>query len=110
MTRRMVAAIESPHTDILGHCTGRILVGRGRPESRFDHVEVFDACARTGTAVEINSRPERLDPPDPLLRAAVGGGVRGVDRHRRPRAGPTRMAGQRVREGRRRRASRPTAS
>jgi len=74
MTRRMVAAIESPHTDILGHCTGRIIVGRGRPESRFDHAEVFDACARTGTAVEINSRPERLDPPDPLLRAAVSAG------------------------------------
>jgi putative hydrolase len=74
MTRRMVAAIESPHTDILGHCTGRIVVGRGRPESRFDHAEVFEACARTGTAVEINSRPERLDPPDPLLRAAVATG------------------------------------
>jgi putative hydrolase len=71
MTRRMVAAIESPHTDILGHCTGRKLVGRGRPESRFDHAEVFTACARTGTAVEINSRPERLDPPDSLLRVAV---------------------------------------
>ena len=74
MTRRMVAAIESPHTDILGHCTGRIVVGRGRPESRFDHDEVFDACARTGTAVEINSRPERLDPPDALLRAATAAG------------------------------------
>ncbi len=74
MTRRMVAAIESPHTDILGHCTGRIVVGRGRPESRFDHAEVFDACARTGTAVEINSRPERLDPPDALLRAATAAG------------------------------------
>ncbi len=74
MTRRMVAAIESPHTDILGHCTGRILVGEGRPESRFDHDAVFAACARTGTAVEINSRPERLDPPDPLLRAAVAAG------------------------------------
>jgi putative hydrolase len=74
MTRRMVAAIESPHTDILGHCTGRILVGRGRPESRFDHDVVFEACARTGTAVEINSRPERLDPPEPLLRAAVAAG------------------------------------
>jgi len=74
MTRRMVAAIESPHTDILGHCTGRIVVGRGRAESRFDYAEVFDACTRTGTAVEINSRPERLDPPDPLLRAAVAAG------------------------------------
>jgi putative hydrolase len=74
MTRRMIAAIESPHTDILGHCTGRILVGRGRAESQFDHGAVFEACARTGTAVEINSRPERLDPPDPLLRAAVAAG------------------------------------
>ncbi len=74
MTRRMVAAVESPHTDILGHCTGRILVGRGRPQSQFDPDEVFDACARTGTAVEINSRPERRDPPEELLRAAVAAG------------------------------------
>ena len=74
MTARMVSAIESPHTDILGHCTGRILVGRGRPESQFDQDAVFGACARTGTAVEINSRPERLDPPEPLLRAAVAAG------------------------------------
>jgi putative hydrolase len=71
MTRRMVAAIESPHTDILGHCTGRKLVGRGRAPSRFDPDVVFGACARTGTAVEINSRPERRDPPEPLLRAAL---------------------------------------
>ncbi|HMD47133.1 MAG TPA: PHP domain-containing protein [Acidimicrobiales bacterium] len=74
MTARMVAAIESPHTDILGHCTGRIIVGRGRPESRFDAAAVFDACAATGTAVEINSRPERRDPPEPLLRHAVEAG------------------------------------
>ncbi len=71
MTRRMLAAIESPHTDILGHCTGRKLIGRGRPESRFDAELVFAACARTGTAVEINSRPERRDPPEPLLRQAL---------------------------------------
>ncbi|HEY5252131.1 MAG TPA: PHP domain-containing protein, partial [Acidimicrobiales bacterium] len=66
MTRRMVAAIESPHTDILGHCTGRKVVGQGRPQSHFDADTVFAACARTGTAVEINSRPERHDPPEPL--------------------------------------------
>ena len=71
MTRRMVAAIESPHTDILGHCTGRKVVGKGRPPSRFDADAVFSACARTGTAVEINSRPERRDPPEPLLRQAL---------------------------------------
>jgi putative hydrolase len=74
MTKRMLAAIESPHTDILGHCTGRIIVGRGRPPSTFDPGAVFEACARTGTAVEINSRPERLDPPDELLTGAVDAG------------------------------------
>jgi putative hydrolase len=74
MTERMLAAIENPHTDILGHCTGRIIVGKGRPGSRFDHEAVFDACARTGTAVEINSRPERRDPPHELLVAAVNAG------------------------------------
>ena len=71
MTRRMVAAIENPHTDILGHCTGRILVGRGRKPSDFDPEVVFGACARSGTAVEINSRPERRDPPVELLRVAI---------------------------------------
>lgn len=71
MTKRMLRAVESPHTDILGHCTGRIVVGRGRPQSTFDADAVFGACARTGTAVEINSRPERLDPPEPLLSLAL---------------------------------------
>ena len=74
MTRRMVRAIENPHSDILGHCTGQIIVGRGRKPSTFDPEEVFAACARTGTAVEINSRPERRDPPVELLRLAVGAG------------------------------------
>ncbi len=72
MTERMLAAIESPHTDILGHCTGRLMTGRGRAQSTFDADAVFAACARTGTAVEINSRPERQDPPQDLLRQAVG--------------------------------------
>jgi putative hydrolase len=77
MTRRMIRAIESPHTDILGHCTGRLLVGRvdrsksGRAPSSFDAEAVFSACLETGTAVEINSRPERRDPPPELLRLAV---------------------------------------
>jgi putative hydrolase len=74
MTRRMLSAIESPHTDILGHCTGRLIVGRGRPQSSFDAEEIFAACAATGTAVEINSRPERLDPPLDLLRQALDAG------------------------------------
>ncbi|MER5748708.1 PHP domain-containing protein [Streptomyces sp. NPDC002088] len=75
MTRRMMAAVRDPHADILGHCTGRLVTGRGRPESEFDADEVFAACAESGTAVEINSRPERLDPPRRLLRRAVAAGV-----------------------------------
>ncbi|TKT04247.1 PHP domain-containing protein [Streptomyces lasalocidi] len=75
MTRRMVAAVRDPHADVLGHCTGRLVTGRGRPESAFDADEVFAACAESGTAVEINSRPERLDPPRRLLRRAVEAGV-----------------------------------
>ncbi|CAM5590379.1 PHP domain-containing protein [Streptomyces aurantiogriseus] len=75
MTRRMVNAVRDPHADVLGHCTGRLVTGRGRPESQFDADEVFAACAEAGTAVEINSRPERLDPPRRLLRRAVEAGV-----------------------------------
>jgi putative hydrolase len=71
MTRRMVMAVASPHVDILGHCTGRKVVGTGRPQSQFDPDIVFAACARFGTAVEINCRPERQDPPEELLRLAL---------------------------------------
>ena len=74
MTRRMLRAVENPHVDILGHCTGRIVVGRGRPESTFDSSAVFGTCAATGTAVEVNSRPERLDPPIRLLDEAIEAG------------------------------------
>ena len=76
MTKRMLAAVANPHADILGHCTGRLVVGRGRPESEFDAEAVFEACARHDTAVEINSRPERLDPPRRLLRLAVDAGCK----------------------------------
>jgi putative hydrolase len=71
MTPRMIAAIANPHTDILGHCTGRMVTGRHRPPSEFDPELVFAACREFGVAVEINSRPERLDPPKRLLRLAV---------------------------------------
>lgn len=97
MTRRMLAAIENPHVDILGHCTGRKLSpgggsadgsgGRGggdrahrrggtRPPSAFDANEVFAACVEYDKAVEINCRPDRLDPPKRLLRVAVEAGCR----------------------------------
>jgi putative hydrolase len=71
MTRRMVNAVASPHVDILGHCTGRKVVGAGRPQSKFDADLVFAACARFDTAVEINCRPERQDPPEELLALAL---------------------------------------
>lgn len=72
MTNRMVAAIARPRTDILGHCTGRLVQGdRGvRAQSSFDAEVVFEACRTFGVAVEINSRPERQDPPDDLLALA----------------------------------------
>jgi putative hydrolase len=76
MTERMVTAIANPYTDVLGHCTGRLIVGRGRPESEFDAEIVFEACRRFEVAVEVNSRPERLDPPKRLLRLAVEAGCR----------------------------------
>ncbi len=71
MTQRILRAVTHPHVDILGHCTGRKIVGRGRPEITADWDLVFAACARFGTAVEINCRPERLDPPRRLLRRAI---------------------------------------
>ena len=71
MTRRLVTAVASPHVDILGHMTNRKLSGRGRPPSQFDPELVFAACARFDTAVEINCRPERQDPPEDLLELAV---------------------------------------
>jgi putative hydrolase len=69
MTERMVLAVASPHVDILGHCTGRLI--SKRPPSTFDADYVFAACVQFHTAVEINSRPERLDPPRELLAEAI---------------------------------------
>jgi putative hydrolase len=72
MTRRMVAAVSNPRVNVLGHCTGRLVTGsRGtRPQSDFDARAVFEACLEHDTAVEINSRPERCDPPDELIALA----------------------------------------
>ncbi len=76
MTRRMVRAVADPDLDILGHCTGRLVEGKGRPESTFDADLVFAAIARFDKALEINCRPERLDPPLRLLRQALDYGCR----------------------------------
>ncbi|SEG82034.1 putative hydrolase [Actinacidiphila yanglinensis] len=70
-TRRLVAAVSNPLVDVLGHCTNRLIgAAKQRPESAFDPEAVFAACARAGTAVEINSSPHRLDPPRRLLALA----------------------------------------
>jgi putative hydrolase len=72
MTERMLRAVADPNMDILGHCTGRMVVGpRSRPPSEFEHEAVFAACRESNVAVEINSRPERKDPPRDLLKLAV---------------------------------------
>jgi putative hydrolase len=71
MTERLITALMSPHVDILGHCTGRLIVGRGRAESQFDAELVFAAAAHLDKAIEVNSRPERLDPPMRLLQLVV---------------------------------------
>jgi putative hydrolase len=92
ITRRMLRAIENPLVDILGHCTGRKVpasalglngsgdrghrAGRSRPPSDFDAAAVFAACVAHDKAVEINSRPDRLDPPKRLLRQALEAGCR----------------------------------
>ncbi|WP_341978395.1 PHP domain-containing protein [Microbacterium sp. LWO13-1.2] len=76
MTARMIAAVSHPRVNVLGHCTGRLVQGeRGtRPQSQFDATAVFAACAENGVAVEINSRPERQDPPDDLIALAMNAG------------------------------------
>ncbi|MFT7473848.1 MAG: putative hydrolase [Verrucomicrobiales bacterium] len=71
MTRRLVTAVANPHVDILGHMTNRKVSGTGRPPSEFDAEIVFAACKKFDTAVEINCRPERQDPPEELLELAV---------------------------------------
>ncbi len=70
MTKRMIAAVENPRTNVLGHCTGRLNGEKKRAQSTFDAAAVFAACVANDVAVEINSRPERRDPPMALLELA----------------------------------------
>jgi putative hydrolase len=74
MTGRLLAAVANPLMDVLGHVTGRMVLGRSRPESEFDPQAVFAACAANGVAVEVNARPERQDPPKRLLQLALEAG------------------------------------
>jgi DNA polymerase (family 10) len=73
-TERIVRAIENPHTTILGHPTGRLLLSReGYP---LDWDAVFDACARCGVAIELNANPYRLDIDWTLIPEALRRGIR----------------------------------
>lgn len=77
MTRRLVMALANPYLDVLGHMTGRMVTGkRHRPPSTFDAEIVFAAALRFDKAIEVNARPERLDPPKRILRLAVEAGCR----------------------------------
>lgn len=82
LTDRLLAAIASPHVDAIGHPTGRMFDRRDGYE--FDVDAVFAAARDTGTCLEINAQPRRLDLPDRLARRALAGGVRliiGTDAH-----------------------------
>lgn len=76
ITARLLGAIADPHTSVIGHITGRLVEGRRgtRPQSTFDAARVFAAAAEARVAIEINARPERQDPPDELIAAALDAG------------------------------------
>jgi Histidinol phosphatase and related hydrolases of the PHP family len=59
MTKRILKAVENPHTDVLGHPSGRILLER--PEFEADFKKIIDACRANDVAIEINASPYRLD-------------------------------------------------
>lgn len=74
MTERMLAAIENPHTQIVGHPTGRLVLRRDA--SAYDMERVLDAAAKRGVVMECNASPERLDLKDTHLRMAKERGVK----------------------------------
>ena len=76
MTERMLAAIENPYTQIIGHPTGRLLLKRDALD--YDMEKVLDACAKHGVAMECNSYPDRLDLKDVYLRMCKEKGVKVV--------------------------------
>jgi DNA polymerase (family 10) len=76
MTERMLAAIENPYTQIIGHPTGRLLLRRDALD--YDMEKVLEACAKHGVAMECNSYPDRLDLKDVYLRMCKERGVKVV--------------------------------
>ena len=76
MTERMLAAIENPYAQIIGHPTGRLLLKR--ESFNYDMEKVLDACAKHGVAMECNAYPDRLDLKDVYLRMCKERGVKVV--------------------------------
>jgi putative hydrolase len=76
ITARLLGAVADRHTNVIGHITGRLVEGRRgtRPQSDLDSARVFAAAAEARVAIEINSRPERQDPPDDLIAEALAAG------------------------------------
>jgi DNA polymerase (family 10) len=82
MTRRVIAAMENEHVDIIGHPTGRLIGKRGAYD--IDLIRVIEQAAQTGTALECNASPYRLDLDDVYIKQAVEKGVKiaiGTDTH-----------------------------
>jgi DNA polymerase (family 10) len=73
MTERLVAAMRNPHVDIIGHPTGRLLGQRDSVDLDFE--AVLETAARTGTMLEVNAQPSRLDLDGELARKAIGRGI-----------------------------------
>jgi DNA polymerase (family 10) len=100
MTRRIIKAVENPFVHILGHMTGRLLLQR-EPYAVNQHA-VIDACAETGTWIELNASPNRLDMDWRLWSYAKLKGVKCVincDAHRNEHAGFLRLGAGLARKG-----------
>lgn len=100
MTRRLIAAAENPYVHILGHLTGRLLLER--EPYKVNQIAVIDACAATGTWIELNANPSRFDMDWRLWRYAKEKGVKCVincDAHRHENAGFLRLGADVARKG-----------
>ena len=100
MTARILRAVRNPHVDSIGHLTGRLI---GRREGYAVNVSaVIDACAETGTLLELNGQPDRLDIADVVCREAAAAGVKislGSDAHNAESLGLMQFAVATARRG-----------
>ena len=100
LTDRLIKAAENPYVHMLGHITGRLLLER--EAYPVDHTAVIDACARTGTWIELNASPYRLDMDWRWWKAARDKGVKCVincDAHHLDHASFLRLGAEHARKG-----------